>query len=81
MQIVYLPLAYLSFPQGVDDGLMPIEDSMILFEHGSPKEARQVLLKLQCRMGLDLRMLDFSTTHFIWDIHWRTHLYIPGWKV
>lgn len=25
---------------GMDDGLMPIEDSMLLFEHGTPKEAR-----------------------------------------
>lgn len=25
---------------GILDGLMPIEDSMLLFEHGSPKEAR-----------------------------------------
>ena len=26
--------------KGTMDGLMPIEDSMLLFEHGSPKEAR-----------------------------------------
>lgn len=26
--------------QGTHDGLMPIEDSMLLFEHGTPKEAR-----------------------------------------
>lgn len=26
--------------QGTLDGLMPIEDSMLLFEYGSPKEAR-----------------------------------------
>ena len=26
--------------QGTLDGLMPIEDSMMLFEYGSPKEAR-----------------------------------------
>ncbi|KAK3716891.1 hypothetical protein LTR37_006241, partial [Vermiconidia calcicola] len=25
---------------GVQDGLMPIEDSMMLFEYGTPKEAR-----------------------------------------
>ena len=28
--------------QGTHDGLMPIEDSMLLFEHASPKEARYV---------------------------------------
>lgn len=26
--------------QGTNDGLMPIEDSMLLFNYGSPKEAR-----------------------------------------
>jgi hypothetical protein len=26
--------------QGTHDGLMPIEDSMLLFEHGMPKEGR-----------------------------------------
>jgi hypothetical protein len=26
--------------QGTHDGLMPIEDSMMLFDHGTPKEAR-----------------------------------------
>ena len=26
--------------QGMLDGLTPIEDSMLLFEHGSPKEGR-----------------------------------------
>jgi hypothetical protein len=26
--------------QGTHDGLMPIEDSMMLMEHGTPKEAR-----------------------------------------
>lgn len=26
--------------QGTQDGLMPIEDSMMLLEYGSPKEAR-----------------------------------------
>lgn len=26
--------------QGTYDGLMPIEDSMLLFDHGTPKEAR-----------------------------------------
>lgn len=30
----------LTFAQGVNDGLMPIEDSMLLFNYGSPKEAR-----------------------------------------
>lgn len=26
--------------KGVNDGLMPIEDSMLPFEYGTPKEAR-----------------------------------------
>jgi hypothetical protein len=26
--------------QGTHDGLMPIEDSILLFDHGTPKEAR-----------------------------------------
>lgn len=26
--------------QGVDDGVVPIEDSLILFNHGGPKEGR-----------------------------------------
>ena len=30
--------------QGTHDGLMPIEDSMLLLDHGSPKEARWVTL-------------------------------------
>jgi hypothetical protein len=25
---------------GVDDGVVPIEDCLVLFEHGSPKEGR-----------------------------------------
>ncbi|KAH7018253.1 Alpha/Beta hydrolase protein [Microdochium trichocladiopsis] len=32
--------ARLLLVNGMQDGLMPIEDSMLLFEHGSPKEAR-----------------------------------------
>lgn len=32
--------ARLTGEQGVLDGLMPIEDSMMLFEYGTPKEAR-----------------------------------------
>ena len=32
--------AFTDSAKGVMDGLMPIEDSMMLFEHGSPKEAR-----------------------------------------
>ena len=28
------------YVQGTNDGLMPIEDSMLLFNYGSPKEAR-----------------------------------------
>lgn len=34
------PSARLLLVNGTLDGLMPIEDSMLLFEHGSPKEAR-----------------------------------------
>lgn len=34
------PSTRLLLVNGVQDGLMPIEDSMMLFEHGSPKEAR-----------------------------------------
>jgi len=32
--------ARLLLVNGTQDGLMPVEDSMLLFEHGSPKEAR-----------------------------------------
>ncbi|KAI1077816.1 Alpha/Beta hydrolase protein [Whalleya microplaca] len=34
------PSTRLLLVNGTQDGLMPIEDSMMLFEHGSPKEAR-----------------------------------------
>ncbi|EPE36442.1 alpha/beta-Hydrolase [Glarea lozoyensis ATCC 20868] len=34
------PSTRLLFINGVDDGLMPIEDSMLPFEYGTPKEAR-----------------------------------------
>ncbi|KAH8907557.1 alpha/beta-hydrolase [Coniochaeta sp. PMI_546] len=38
--ILQKPSTRLLLVNGVLDGLMPIEDSMMLFEHGSPKEAR-----------------------------------------
>ncbi|KAK0717232.1 Alpha/Beta hydrolase protein [Lasiosphaeria miniovina] len=38
--IVHQPSTRLMLVNGTLDGLMPIEDSMLLFEHGSPKEAR-----------------------------------------
>ncbi|RDW81927.1 alpha hydrolase-14 [Coleophoma cylindrospora] len=38
--ILEKPSTRLLLINGVDDGLMPIEDSMLLFEHGTPKEAR-----------------------------------------
>ncbi|KAF2101455.1 alpha/beta-hydrolase [Rhizodiscina lignyota] len=38
--IVNMPSTRLLLMNGVDDGCMPIEDSMLLFEYGSPKEAR-----------------------------------------
>ncbi|KAI0894290.1 alpha/beta-hydrolase [Annulohypoxylon nitens] len=34
------PCTRLLLVNGMHDGLMPIEDSILLFEHGSPKEAR-----------------------------------------
>lgn len=34
------PSCRLLLVNGTHDGLMPVEDSMLLFEHGSPKEAR-----------------------------------------
>ncbi|KAH8592806.1 pigment biosynthesis protein-like protein yellowish-green 1 [Bisporella sp. PMI_857] len=38
--ILQQPSTRLLLINGTDDGLMPIEDSMLLFEHGTPKEAR-----------------------------------------
>lgn len=38
--IVDMPSCRLLLVNGTHDGLMPIEDSMLLFEYGSPKEAR-----------------------------------------
>ncbi|EPE04088.1 pigment biosynthesis protein yellowish-green 1 [Ophiostoma piceae UAMH 11346] len=38
--ILDLPSTRLLLINGTLDGLMPIEDSMLLFDHGSPKEAR-----------------------------------------
>ncbi|KAK4102803.1 alpha/beta-hydrolase [Parathielavia hyrcaniae] len=38
--IIKKPSTRLLLINGVLDGLMPIEDSMMLFEHGTPKEAR-----------------------------------------
>ncbi|KAI0975955.1 Alpha/Beta hydrolase protein [Xylaria arbuscula] len=38
--IVNLPSTKLLLVNGTQDGLMPIEDSTLLFEYGSPKEAR-----------------------------------------
>ncbi|KAI1295171.1 Alpha/Beta hydrolase protein [Xylaria venustula] len=38
--VVNLPSARLLLVNGTQDGLMPIEDSTLLFEYGSPKEAR-----------------------------------------
>ena len=35
---------YANTAKGVNDGLMPIEDSYIMLEHGRPKEARYGLL-------------------------------------
>ncbi|KAF4985950.1 hypothetical protein FDECE_16209 [Fusarium decemcellulare] len=38
--VIQKPSTRLLLLNGTLDGLMPIEDSMMLFEHGSPKEAR-----------------------------------------
>jgi len=38
--IIHQPSTRLLLINGTLDGLMPIEDSMMLFEYGSPKEAR-----------------------------------------
>lgn len=38
--ILDMPSTRLLLVNGTLDGLMPIEDSMLLFEHGTPKEAR-----------------------------------------
>lgn len=38
--IINMPSTRLLLVNGTLDGLMPIEDSMMLFEYGSPKEAR-----------------------------------------
>ncbi len=38
--IVDQPSCRLLLVNGIEDGLMPIEDSMLMFEHGSAKEAR-----------------------------------------
>ncbi|KAI2619793.1 alpha/beta-hydrolase [Hypomontagnella submonticulosa] len=38
--ILSMPSTRLLLVNGTHDGLMPIEDSMLLFEYGSPKEAR-----------------------------------------
>lgn len=39
-QVVDRPSCRLLLVNGTHDGLMPIEDSMLMFEYGSPKEAR-----------------------------------------
>lgn len=44
--IVNKPSTRLLLINGTIDGLMPIEDSMLLFEYGSPKEARFVTGRL-----------------------------------
>ena len=38
--ILHMPSTRLLLINGTLDGLMPIEDSMLLFDYGSPKEAR-----------------------------------------
>ncbi|KAI1472199.1 alpha/beta-hydrolase [Daldinia caldariorum] len=38
--VLRMPSTRLLLVNGTHDGLMPIEDSMLLFEYGSPKEAR-----------------------------------------
>ncbi|XXH02182.1 hypothetical protein Hte_008550 [Hypoxylon texense] len=38
--VLQMPSTRLLLVNGTQDGLMPIEDSMLLFEYGSPKEAR-----------------------------------------
>ena len=45
--------------QGTNDGLMPIEDSMLLFNYGSPKEARWTSF-LPCQSLSYLVMLWYS---------------------
>jgi hypothetical protein len=42
--IVDQPSCRLLLLNGVDDGVVPIEDCQVLFEHGSPKEGRYVIL-------------------------------------
>lgn len=39
-KIVDMPSCRLLMVNGTHDGLMPIEDSMLMMEYGSPKEAR-----------------------------------------
>jgi hypothetical protein len=38
--IVNMPATRLLLINGTHDGLMPIEDSMLMMEYGTPKEAR-----------------------------------------
>lgn len=41
--IVDQPSCRLLLLNGVDDGVVPIEDCLVLFEHGSAKEGRYVI--------------------------------------
>lgn len=46
------PSTRLLLINGTLDGLMPIEDSVMLFEHGTPKEARSVTESTLCHLAL-----------------------------
>jgi len=46
--IIDKPSTRLLLINGTLDGLMPIEDSLMLFEHGTPKEARYTITAPTC---------------------------------
>jgi hypothetical protein len=68
--IVDQPGCRLLLLNGVDDGVVPIEDCLVLFEHGSPKEGRYVILSSSRFPGEKsiLTFADSTRASHIWDI-------------
>lgn len=65
---------------GVLDGLMPIEDSIMLMEHGSPKEARRVMNQCHCcKLSTDL-VIGSLLVPCTWATQLPTRLSIRGWS-
>lgn len=67
--IVDQPSCRLLLLNGVDDGVVPIEDCLVLFEHGSPKEGRSVHpSRSACASGILTFCADSTRGSRIWDI-------------